>query len=77
MTPSNSAYQRTLLKKFQVPIYKNVEFCIFCQKTKTRLRVYLFVVFLFCFFLFPRGPRIDQVVLECRKRSHSNGNEKF
>ena len=48
MTPSDSAYQRTLLSKFQAPIYKNVEFY-----------------------------RIDQVVLECRKRAHSNGNEKF
>ena len=33
-------------------------------------------LFVFCFF-FPRGNRIDQVVLECRKRAHSNGNEKF
>ena len=35
--------------------------------------VYLFV--LFCFF--PRGDRINQVVLEFCKRAHSNGNEKF
>ena len=34
-------------------------------------------LFVFFFFLFPRGHRIDQVVLECRKRAHSNGNEKF
>ena len=33
-------------------------------------------VFFFCFF-FPRGHRIDQVVLKCRKRANSNGNEKF
>ena len=29
------------------------------------------------FVFFPRGHRIDQVVLECRKWAHSNGNEKF
>ena len=34
----------------------------------------LFVVF---FAFFPRGDRIDQVVLESHKRVHSNGNEKF
>ena len=28
------------------------------------------------FVFFPRGHRIDQVVLECRKRAHSNRNEK-
>ena len=32
---------------------------------------------LFVFFLFPRGDRIDPVVLECCERAHSNGNEKF
>ena len=26
---------------------------------------------------FPRSDRIDPVVLESRKRAHSNGNEKF
>ena len=31
-------------------------------------------LFVFCFC--PRGHRIEQVVLECRKRAHSNGNEK-
>ena len=44
------------------------------------MRVYLFFfVFLFFvfFFFFPRGDRIDPVVLECCKRAHSNGNEKF
>ena len=40
------------------------------------MRVYLFFCFFF-FFLFPRGDRIDPVVLECCKRAHSNGNEKF
>ena len=39
------------------------------------MRVYLF--FCFFFFFFPRGDRIDPVVLECCKRAHSNGNEKF
>ena len=33
------------------------------------MRVYLF--------FFSRGDRIDPVVLECCKRAHSNGNEKF
>ena len=37
------------------------------------MRVYSFD-FCFCFF---RGDRIDPVVLECYKRAHSNGNEKF
>ena len=32
------------------------------------MRVYLFV-------FFPGGDRIDQVVLECCERAHSNGNE--
>ena len=32
ITPSYSAYQKTLLQRFQAPIYKNVEFSIFCQK---------------------------------------------
>ena len=42
------------------------------------MRVYLFFCFFVCFFfLFPRGDRIDPVVLECCKRAHSNGNEKF
>ena len=35
------------------------------------MRVYLFVCF------FPRGDRIDPVVLESCERAHSNGNEKF
>ena len=42
---------------------------VFLPEDKSRVRVYLFVVF------FPRGHHIDQVVLECRKRAHSNGNE--
>ena len=37
------------------------------------MRVYLFLFFVF----FPRGDRIDPVVLECCKRAHSYGNEKF
>ena len=39
------------------------------------MRVYLFVFFVFVFF--PRGGRIDPVVLKCCERDHSNGNEKF
>ena len=38
------------------------------------MRVYLFF---FVVFFFSRGDRIDPVVLECCKRAHSNGNEKF
>ena len=44
------------------------------------MRVYLFVclfVFCCCLLFFPRGDRIDPVVLECCERAHSNGNEKF
>ena len=38
------------------------------------MRVYLFV----CLFVFfPRGDRIDPVVLESCERAHSKGNEKF
>ena len=50
---------------FQGPIYKNVEFRIFCQKTDQGC---LFIYF------FPRGDRIEWLVLECRKRAHSIGN---
>ena len=32
----------------------------------------VFICLLFFFFLFPRGPRIQQVVLECRKKCHYN-----
>ena len=42
------------------------------------MHVYLFICFfVFLLFFFPRGDRIDPVVLECCKRAHSNGNEKF
>ena len=48
ITPSDSAYQRTLLYKFQASIYKNVEFCIFCQKADHGcVFICLFVVFFF------------------------------
>ena len=39
------------------------------------MHVYLFVCYLVVLF-FPRGDRIDPVVLESRERAHSNGNEK-
>ena len=48
----------------------------FLPEDKSRVRVYLFVCF-FLFVFFPRGHRIDQVVPECCKRAHTNGNEKF
>ena len=41
ITPSHSAYQRTLLQIFQAPIYRNVEFRIFCQNTGASLFAYL------------------------------------
>ena len=49
-TPSHLAYQRTLKQKFQAPIYKNVEFRIFCQKTNHGC---VFIVFFLFFFFFP------------------------
>ena len=39
------------------------------------MRVYLFFVVVVVFF--PRGDRIDSVVLESYETAHSNGNEKF
>ena len=60
ITPSHSAYQRTLQQNFQAPIHKNVEFRIFCQKTNHGC------VFI-CLFFFsqgssyrPSGPRMSQ-----------------
>ena len=35
------------------------------------------MVFIFIIIFFSRGDRIDPVVLESFKRTHSNGNEKF
>ena len=32
ITPSDSAYQKTLLHRFQAHICKNLQLCIFCQK---------------------------------------------
>ena len=37
------------------------------------MRVHLFFLLLF----FPRGDRIDPVVLECCNRAHSDGKETF
>ena len=52
ITPSDLAYQKTLLKKFQAPIYKKVEFCIFfLPKDRSRMRVCLFA----CLLFFPLG----------------------
>ena len=70
VTPSDSAYHRTLLYKFQAPIYKNVEFCIFCQNTNPRC-VFIYLI------LFSKGDCTDPVVLKFCERAHSNGNEKF
>ena len=39
------------------------------------MRIYFVCLFFCCFF--PRGDRIEPVVLECSERAHSNGNEKF
>ena len=43
---------------------------IFLPEDRSRVRVYLFV-----FFLFPRDDRIDPEVLECCKRAQSNGTK--
>ena len=65
ITPPDSAYQRTSLWKFQAPIYKNVQFRIFCQKTDhgcvfiCLFFCLFFFVCLFVFCFFPRGDRMD------------------
>ena len=63
--------------KFSSSYLQKCGILYFLPEDKSRVRVYLFVFVFVFFFLFPRGHRIDQVVLECRKRAHSNGNEKF
>ena len=50
--PSNSSHQRTLLQKFQGPMYKNVEFYISCQKEDYGSLLILFFVCLLFFFAF-------------------------
>jgi hypothetical protein len=74
ITPSVSAYQKTLLWRFQAPIGKNVEFGIFCFFQKKDHGS----VFICLFFSFPQewsyrtsGPRMYS------ERAHSNGNEKL
>ena len=47
----------------------NLVFFVRRQITDACLFVCLFVFVVF----FPRGDRIDSVVLECRKMAHSNG----
>jgi hypothetical protein len=64
-TPSDLAYQITLLLEFQAPICKNVEFCIFCLK-KDHGCVFIVIIFP------PRGNRIESIVLEYRERAHLN-----
>ena len=46
----------------------------FLPEGRSRVRVCLFFFFLL---FFPRGHSMDRLVLECRKRALSNGNEKF
>ena len=62
ITPSDSAYQKTLLYKFQAPINKNVEFCIFCQKTNHGCVFIFFIFFNYSqgWSYRPSGPRIFQ-----------------
>ena len=50
-------------------------FVFFCQKADHGCVFICLFVFFFVFF--PRGDRIDPVVLECRERAHSKINEKF
>ena len=66
ITPPDSGYKRTLLWKFQTPIYKKGAFSSFATRKITD--AFLFVLF------FPRSDRIKIVVLEDRERAHSNGN---
>ena len=61
------------IAKFASSYLQKCGISYFLPKDKSRMRVYLFV---FLFF-FPRGHRINQVVLECCKRALSNGNKKF
>ena len=64
ITPSDSACQRTSLKKFQAPIYKNGDFFYFCMKTGHGC----------VFFFFSGGDCIEIMVLEDRVRVHLNEN---
>ena len=43
-----SAYQRTILMRFQAPIYKKVEYAFFLV-VRSRMRVFLFVLCVFFF----------------------------
>ena len=76
MTPSDSRVSENPSVEVSSSYLQKCGILYFLPEDKSRVRVYLFV-FLFVFFSFPRGHRIDQVVLEFRKRAHSNGNEKF
>ena len=66
ITQSDLVYHKTLLYRFQAPICKNVEFSFFARRKI--MDACLFVVF------FIRSDHINPVVLEYRKRAHSNGN---
>ena len=68
ITPSDSAYQKTLLQKFQAIIYKNIEFPIFFARGQiTDACLFVFLLF------FPTGDRIDRLVLESCERAYSKG----
>ena len=51
ITPSDSAYQRTLLQEFQAPICKNVEFRIFLPEDQPEDHGCVFICS--CLFFFP------------------------
>ena len=57
-TPSDSAYQRTLLYRFQAPIYKMWNF-VFLPEERSRMYVYQFF-FLFFLLYQPCGPKISE-----------------
>ena len=75
ITSSHSAYQRILQQIFQAPIYKNVEFRIFCQQTDHGCVFICFFLFLFSFpqgsSYRPSGPRMLQELILTEMKSFS------
>ena len=63
---SDSAYQRTLLLKYEIPIYKNVALSVFWKIPETTDA---------CLFVFvPWGALAELMVKEDWERVYSNGN---
>ena len=61
-------------KIFNLLSAKMWNFVFFARRQITGACLFLCLFFVF---FFPRGHCIDQVVLECCKTAHSNGDEKF